>query len=71
MTKPEEVFAYQTRVKIELKNSLPDKESKRDSKKISASLSRTENNSKPWEIQYITDPKIGLMNPKLSLRTTG
>jgi hypothetical protein len=26
-------------------------------------LCRTENSSKPWEIQYITDPKIGLMNP--------
>ncbi|MCP1253319.1 MULTISPECIES: M20 metallopeptidase family protein [Elizabethkingia] len=63
MTKPEEVFAYQTRVKIELKNTLPDKEVKELSKKISASLSRTENNSKPWEIQYIIDPKVGLMNP--------
>ncbi|WP_407486250.1 M20 metallopeptidase family protein [Elizabethkingia anophelis] len=63
MTKPEEVFAYQTRVKIELKNVLSDKEVKELSKKISASLSRIENNSKPWEIQYITDPKIGLMNP--------
>ncbi|AJW65362.1 putative hydrolase YxeP [Elizabethkingia miricola] len=63
MTKPEEVFAYQTRVKIELKNSLSDKEIKEISKKISASLSRTENNSKPWEIQYITDPKVGLINP--------
>ncbi|WP_087093572.1 M20 metallopeptidase family protein [Elizabethkingia anophelis] len=63
MTKPEEVFAYQKRVKIELKNTLSDKEVKELSKKISASLSRIENNSKPWEIQYITDPKIGLMNP--------
>ena len=63
MTKPEEVFAYQTRVKIELKNALPDKEVKELSKKISASLSRTENNSKPWEIQYIIDPKVGLMSP--------
>ncbi|MCT4214101.1 amidohydrolase [Elizabethkingia anophelis] len=63
MTKPKEVFAYQKRVKIELKNTLSDKEVKELSKKISASLSRIENNSKPWEIQYITDPKIGLMNP--------
>ncbi|HFK5554659.1 TPA: M20 family metallopeptidase [Elizabethkingia anophelis] len=63
MTKPEKVFAYQKRVKIELKNTLSDKEVKELSKKISASLSRNENNSKPWEIQYITDPKIGLMNP--------
>ena len=63
MTKLEEVFAYQKRVKIELKNTLSDKEVKELSKKISASLSRNENNSKPWEIQYITDPKIGLMNP--------
>lgn len=63
MTKPEEVFAYQKRLKIELKNTLSDKEVKELSKKISASLSRNENNSKPWEIQYITDPKIGLMNP--------
>ncbi|HFK5596365.1 TPA: M20 family metallopeptidase [Elizabethkingia anophelis] len=63
MTKPEEVFAYQKRVKIELKNTLSDKEVKELSKKISASLSRTENNSKPWEIQYIIDPKVGLMNP--------
>jgi metal-dependent amidase/aminoacylase/carboxypeptidase family protein len=63
MTKPEEVFAYQRRVKIELKNTLPDKEIKELSKKISLSLSRSENNSKPWEIQHISDPKIGLTNP--------
>lgn len=63
MTKPEEIFAYQRRVKIELKNTLPDKEIKELSKKISLSLSRSENNSKPWEIQHISDPKIGLKNP--------
>ncbi|MCL1671143.1 M20 metallopeptidase family protein [Elizabethkingia ursingii] len=63
MTKPEEVFAYQRRVKIELKNTLPDKEIKELSKKISLSLSRSENNSKPWEIQHISDPKIGLTDP--------
>ncbi|OPC62143.1 M20 metallopeptidase family protein [Elizabethkingia occulta] len=63
MTKPEEIFAYQRRVKIELKNTLPDKEIKELSKQISLSLSRSENNTKPWEIQHISDPKIGLKNP--------
>ena len=71
MTKPEEIFAYQRRVKIELKNTLPDKEIKELSKQISLSLSRSENNTKPWEIQHISDPKIGLKNPNTILKTTG
>ena len=32
-------------------------------KNIHSFLSRTSNDSKPWEIQNIGDPKIGLMNP--------
>lgn len=63
MVKPNEMFAYQNRIRIKLKNELTKDEAKALARKIYISLSHAENNSRPWEIQYISDPKIGLMNP--------
>lgn len=62
MVKPNEMFAYQKRIRIKLKNELPNEETKELTKKIHSFLSRASNDSKPWEIQNIGDPKIGLMN---------
>ncbi|KIO78889.1 amidohydrolase [Pedobacter lusitanus] len=63
MVKPNEMFAYQKRISIMLKNELSDEEAKVLTKKIHSFLSRASTGSKPWEIQKMVDPKIGLMNP--------
>ena len=63
MAKPNEMFAYQKRVRIRLKNELSDNEAKELSRKVYRKLSRAKPNSKPWDIQLIIDPKLGLTNP--------
>lgn len=63
MVKPNEMFAYQKRVRIKLKNELSKEESKVLTKKIHSFLSRTITTNKPWELQYMSDPKFGLINP--------
>ncbi|RQO69449.1 amidohydrolase [Pedobacter sp. KBW06] len=62
MVKPNEMFAYQKRVRIQLKNELTKEEAKALTKKIHSFLSRNTTSSKPWEIQQMVDPKTGLMN---------
>ncbi|MBT2622256.1 M20 family metallopeptidase [Chryseobacterium sp. ISL-6] len=63
MVKPNEMFAYQKRIRIQLKNELSKDDAKGLMEKISSSLFRATTGSKPWEIQNMVDPKIGLMNP--------
>lgn len=63
MVKPNEMFAYQKRIRIQLKNELSKDDAKGLMEKISSSLFRAPTGSKPWEIQNMVDPKIGLMNP--------
>lgn len=63
MVKPGEMFAYQKRIRILLKNELSKEEAKTLTQKIHSTLSRSTANSKPWEIQNIRDPKTGLTNP--------
>lgn len=63
MVKPNEMFAYQKRIRIKLKNELTDEKTNELTKRIHNLLSRAGSSSKPWEIQNISDPKIGLMNP--------
>ncbi|MDN5283761.1 MAG: amidohydrolase [Mucilaginibacter sp.] len=63
MVKPNEMFAYQRRIRIEFKNDLSKEDAKVLTQKIHSSLSRAQTGSKPWEIQRISDPEIGLMNP--------
>lgn len=63
MVKSNEVFAYQKKIRIKLKKELSNEKVNELTKNIHSFLSRTSNDSKPWEIQNIGDPKIGLMNP--------
>ncbi|WP_316839468.1 amidohydrolase [Pedobacter gandavensis] len=63
MVKPNEMFAYQKRIKIQLNNEVSKEDATVLSKKIYSTLSRAKANSKPWEIQNIADPNIGLLNP--------
>jgi metal-dependent amidase/aminoacylase/carboxypeptidase family protein len=68
MVKPNEMFAYQKRIRIKLKNDLTKEEAKELSKKIYNSLSRSQNQSKPWEIQHVGEPETGLMSPNTIFR---
>lgn len=63
MVKPNEMYAYQKEIRIELQNALSEREVKELSTKISDSLFRTANKHKPWELQFLVDPEIGIINP--------
>ncbi len=63
MVKPGEMFAYQKRIRIQLKNELSKEEAKTLTQKIHSTLSRSTTGSKPWEIQNIRDTETGLTNP--------
>ncbi|MBO9690750.1 M20/M25/M40 family metallo-hydrolase [Chryseobacterium sp.] len=63
MVKSHEMFAYQKKIRVQLKNRLPEDETNRLTKKMSNFLIRLHAEGKPWEIQSIVDPTIGLTNP--------
>ena len=63
MVKPNEMFAYQKKIRVQLKNGLSEEETKGLTQKIGNFLSRIQPGTKPWEIQSIVDPRIGLANP--------
>jgi metal-dependent amidase/aminoacylase/carboxypeptidase family protein len=63
MVKPNEIFAYQKRISIKLKNELTNEQAKQLTKEIYSLLSRAQTGSKPWEIQNMVDPKLGVTNP--------
>lgn len=63
MVKENEMYAYQKRIRIKLKDELTSEQVKDLTKKINNALSRVKAGTKPWELQNITDPKIGLSNP--------
>lgn len=63
MVKPNEMYAYQKRIQIALKNKLSNNEITALTNKIESVLFRTQPNSKPWELQQMTDPEAGLSNP--------
>lgn len=63
MVKPNEMFAYQKRIQIKFKEELTKEQTEELSKSIHEALSRFAVGTKPWEIQGMIDPKIGLSNP--------
>ena len=63
MVKPNEMYAYQKKVRIKLRNELTNEEAKGLTRKIHNALSRAKPGSKPWEINKLIDPNIGVMNP--------
>ncbi|ASZ13155.1 amidohydrolase [Chitinophaga pendula] len=63
VAKANEVFAYQKQVRIKLKNEVSKDEAKTLAQKINKALVRVQPNTKPWEIQHIVDPQMGLSNP--------
>jgi metal-dependent amidase/aminoacylase/carboxypeptidase family protein len=55
-----EMFSYQRRVSIRLKNELSKSEIQQLSKRVHGALFRTRPGAKPWEIQNVADPVIGV-----------
>lgn len=64
MVKPNEIYAYQKRVEIKLKNKISKEEEEDLYEIVKKNISRLAPNSKPWEIQNAFDPNNGLTNPK-------
>lgn len=63
-----EMFAYQRRVRIRLKNELSRADIARLTKNLNRELSRSRIGAKPWEIQTIGDPVIGLTSPSTAFQ---
>jgi metal-dependent amidase/aminoacylase/carboxypeptidase family protein len=55
-----EMFSYQRRISIRLKNELSKSEIQQLGKRVHSALFRTRPDAKPWEIQNVADPVIGL-----------
>jgi metal-dependent amidase/aminoacylase/carboxypeptidase family protein len=55
-----EMFAYQRRVRIRLKNELTTAQTERLTQRVHGALFRIRSGAKPWEIQRVGDPTIGL-----------
>jgi metal-dependent amidase/aminoacylase/carboxypeptidase family protein len=63
MVKANEMYAYQKGIRMQFKSNLTKESLTELYQKIRSALTRTANNSKPWEIQHALDPKDGLANP--------
>ncbi len=63
MVKANEMYAYQKGIRIQFKNNLTKENLTELTSKIRSTLTRTTNNSKPWELQHALDPTDGLANP--------
>jgi metal-dependent amidase/aminoacylase/carboxypeptidase family protein len=63
MVKANEMYAYQKGIRIHFKNNLTKEKLTELYQIIRSTLTRTINNSKPWEIQHALDPKDGLTSP--------
>jgi metal-dependent amidase/aminoacylase/carboxypeptidase family protein len=63
MVKENEMYAYQKGIRIQFKNNLTKENLTELYQKIRSSLTRTINNSKPWELQNALDPNDGLASP--------
>ncbi len=64
MVKPNEIFAYQKRLQLSFNKTLDKEAIQEISQLLDAGLTRSMTNSKPWEMQQILDPKLGLSNDK-------
>lgn len=60
VVRPNEMFAYQRRISIRMKNGFSKMEIERLTKQVHGELSRARPGAKPWEIQNIADPVIGI-----------
>ncbi len=64
MTRPNEVYAYARRISVKFKKEAKPDDLKQLMGAIARGLFRAAPNSKPWEVQHVVDPKIGLGSPE-------
>ncbi|MEM9076957.1 MAG: M20 family metallopeptidase [Bacteroidota bacterium] len=62
-SKPNELFAYQRRIKLTFDNAIDKEDFKDFFKETMHRLVRHKVNSEPWSLEYLTHPEYGLMNP--------
>lgn len=65
-TKPEEMFAYNRRIRLTFKKDIPIDSIKHLTKIIAQDLFRVKSESKPWELQNLLHPEKGLGSPETS-----
>lgn len=63
VVRADEMFAHQRRIGIRLKNEVSKADIAQLTKNVNSELSRSRTGAKPWEIQNIGDPVIGLTSP--------
>lgn len=63
IVKPNEMYAYQRGVRMQFKKDVSKETLTELYQKIRSTLTRSTNNSKPWEIQHALDPQDGLASP--------
>lgn len=69
LVKPGEIFAYQRRLRIVLKNSISTAELNILSGKIASALVRTREGATPWQLGQITDPQLGIASAASSFES--
>ena len=62
-TKPDEVFTYMRRIRVSFKKGVPVDNVKELTTAIARDLSRAKPESKPWELQNLSHPEIGIFSP--------
>lgn len=60
VVRPNEMFAYQRRIRIVLNDQISSPEVQQLSKRIQGMLFRTQPDAKPWEIEHTINPEKGL-----------
>lgn len=66
--RPGEMFAYQRRVRIALKNELSKAQVEALTKQVQGAMFRARPDAKPWEIQRLVDPAVGVGVPSTSFQ---
>jgi len=61
--KPNEVFTHMRRIRITFEKDIPLDPVKKLTSDIARSLSRAKPDSKPWELQNLSHPEIGIFSP--------
>ncbi|NKI30395.1 M20 metallopeptidase family protein [Croceivirga thetidis] len=62
-SKPNELFAYQRRIKLTFENTIEQDAFSDFFQKILEGLVRHKTNTEPWSLDFLTDPQNGLSNP--------
>ncbi|MEM8846689.1 MAG: M20/M25/M40 family metallo-hydrolase [Bacteroidota bacterium] len=61
-SKPNELFAYQRRIKLTFENTIDPEAFSNFFQEVLAEFTRHKTNSEPWSLDYLTHPKEGLAN---------